>query len=84
MAEQICTALGIQTDAHRTHLVNSGWAYLRDNEWSIHRNDESWGNAPERLTAKQRNTIFDWCMKHSRELPSFMRPESAEAELEAA
>lgn len=84
MAEQICAALGVQTGDPRSHLVNAGWSYLRDCEWNIHRNDSSWGNAPERLTQKQRNTIFDWCMKHEKELPAFMRPETDEAALQAA
>ena len=87
MAEQICAALGIETKSPRTHLVNAGWAYLRDDqgsEWNIHRNDSTWGNAPERLTQKQRDTIFDWCVKHEKEVPVFMRPEPAAAELQTA
>lgn len=82
MAEKICAALGVQTDDAHKYLVNAGWGYLRQvGEWHIHRNAGSWDNDPDRLTAKQRNTIFDWCMAKDRDLPAFMRPQT---ELEPA
>ena len=39
VAEQICQAMGIETNDPNSHLINLGWAKLREERWYIYRND---------------------------------------------
>jgi hypothetical protein len=84
VAEQICQAMGIETNDPNSHLINLGWAKLREERWYIYRNDRDGELAPERLSTRQRNTIFDYCQKREKELPDYIFPKPAEAELLAA
>lgn len=64
-------------DDPHSHLVNAGWAYLRDelNGWHIHRSNRDCSKAPDRLTSKQFAAIFDWHEHHSIDLPSWLAPQ---------
>ena len=70
-AHNIVTELGmidLPTNAE-SHLINLGWVKLRASEWCLYK-------GAEKLIQRQRDTIFDWCMKAQAALPSFMAPDN--------